>query len=137
MTPCCYSEISLSRNYARIRARIPTACTVFLVLIVSMRMILFLLAWFSRRHFISIFYRTQMSMQGWKILISSRPTSPYVLVNLINNIGNSQNFCLSYSTRHSPWRVDEWIFPALSMYIVDINKQEICQLKLGMQWLSC
>ena len=42
-------------------------------------------------------------MQGWKILkFFTRPTSPYVLVNSIINIGNSQNFYSSYSIRHSP-----------------------------------
>ena len=51
---------------------------------------------------------------GWKILkFFTHPTSPYVLVNSILNIGNSQNFHSSYSIRHSPWRADEWIFPAL------------------------
>ena len=55
-----------------------------------------------------------MVVQGWKILkFFTRPTSPYVLVNSILNIGNSQNFYSFYSIRHSPWRVDEWIFPAL------------------------
>ena len=53
-------------------------------------------------------------IQGWKILkFFTRPTSPYVLVNSIINIGNSQNFYSSYSIRHLPWRADEWIFPAL------------------------
>ena len=52
--------------------------------------------------------------QGWNTLkISTCPTSPYVLVNSIINIGNSQNFYTSYSIRHSPWRADEWIFPVL------------------------
>ena len=52
--------------------------------------------------------------QGWKILkFFTCPTSPYVLVNSILNIGNSQNFYSSYSIRHSPWRADEWIFQAL------------------------
>ena len=52
--------------------------------------------------------------QGWKILkISTRPTSPYVLVNSIIYVENSQNFYSSCSMRHSPCRADEWIFPAL------------------------
>ena len=32
-------------------------------------------------------------------------------------IGNSQKFYSSCSMRHSPWRADEWIFPALSTLI--------------------
>ena len=57
-------------------------------------------------------------IQGWKILeISTRPTSTYVLVNSIIYIGNSQSFYSSCSMRHSPWRANEWIFPALH----DIN----------------
>ena len=61
---------------------------------------------------------TMVSIHGWKILkISTCPTSPYVLVNLIINIGNSQNFYLSYSIRHSPWRADEWIFPAMQSFV--------------------
>ena len=54
------------------------------------------------------------SKQGWKILkISTRPTSPYVLVNSIIYIGNGQNFYSSCNMKHSPCRADEWIFPAL------------------------
>ena len=55
-----------------------------------------------------------LDTQGWKILkISTRPPSPFVLVNSIINIGNSEKFYLSYSIRHSLWRADEMIFPAL------------------------
>ena len=36
----------------------------------------------------------------------------YWYISIIN-IGNSQYFNLSYSIRHSPWRADELIFPAL------------------------
>ena len=68
-----------------------------------------------------------MAQQGWKILkISTHPTLPYVLINSIFYIDNSQNFYLSYSIRHSPqnfyfsysirhspWRAEEWIFQAL------------------------
>ena len=60
--------------------------------------------------------------QEWKILkISTHPTSPYVLVNSIIYIENSQHFYSSCSMRHSPWRADEWIFPALSH--INIRKQ--------------
>ena len=47
-------------------------------------------------------------MQVWKILQFLRilHLTPYVFVYSITNIGNSQNFYLSYSIRHSPWRAD-------------------------------
>ena len=52
--------------------------------------------------------------QGWKILkIYTRPTSPYVLVNSMIYIENSQNFYSFYSIKRSPWLADEWILPAL------------------------
>ena len=62
------------------------------------------------------FKTVNIQYQGWKILkFFTRPTSPYVLVNSILNIGHCQNFYSSYSIRHSPWRADEWIFPALNI----------------------
>ena len=55
--------------------------------------------------------------QGWKILkISTRPTSPYVLVNSIIYTGNSLNFYSSCRLRQSPWPADEWIFSALKIF---------------------
>ena len=50
-----------------------------------------------------------------KFLLSRHPKSPYVLVNSIIYIGNSQNFYSSCSMRHSPWQADKWIFPALGL----------------------
>ena len=44
----------------------------------------------------------------------SCPTSPYVLVNPIINIGNIEHFYLSYRIRHSPWQADECIFGSCS-----------------------
>ena len=47
------------------------------------------------------------SVQGKKILkLSTHPTCPYVFVNSIIYIGNSQNF---YSSIPS-WPADKWIF---------------------------
>ena len=66
-------------------------------------------------------------MQGWKILkISICPTSPYVLVNSIINIGN-----VKFSTRpaYLPWRADEWIFPALACKLYSkASKPQECVL---------
>ena len=59
---------------------------------------------------------------GWKFLKTViRPTSPIIssntctMVNLIIDSGKIQNFYPSCSMRHSSWRVDEWIFPALKL----------------------
>ena len=58
--------------------------------------------------------KTKIPKQGRKILkIPTRPTSPYVVVNSIIYIGNSQNFYSSCSLRHLPWQADKCIFPAL------------------------
>ena len=77
------------------------------------------LNWLVVPHWIAVQYGLLChlhSCQGWKILkFFTRPTSPYVLVNSIINIGNSQNFYSSYSIRHLPWRADEGIFPALAV----------------------
>ena len=60
-----------------------------------------------------------------------------VLVHSIINIGNSQNFYLSYCIRHSPWRADEWIFPALMAILLrklDSTKYLGITLQSNLTW---
>ena len=75
------------------------------------------------------------SHRGGKLFkFLTHPTSQCLLINSILNIGNSQNFYSSYSIRHSPWRVDEWIFPALS-HIKGIGNVQLILLLIA-SWFS-
>ena len=52
------------------------------------------------------------------------------------NIGNIQNFYSPYSIRHSPWRADEWIFPALISMFQTVDSLSFDIVFIIRYWLN-